>query len=285
VSSAVLGAVLIFFAIAAVIGVFIIIVVANRADPDPSGRRPLVVYYFGVSFFAVFAVLFGSFGIVTALVQLIGSHSGSAGGAIHPIGDAVARSVVLSGIVTAVGGTLLYTHLPRGLGLSGGADARRGPAGRVAQSYAAAVAFVSVAVAAASSIVLVYEVVQILGPGVFLLSGTRVDGSRIALPALYLALASGLLAVAHIRLLPPDVRGFSPLSRRTAPSGGGTSAGPPGTGVPGGPEVQAAPAAAPPFQPGVAPPAWGPGGPDPVPAPPPIWSSTPGAAEPFGPPQ
>src|ERR1700734_673899 len=28
------------------IGVLVIIVVANRADPDPSGRRPQAVYYF-----------------------------------------------------------------------------------------------------------------------------------------------------------------------------------------------------------------------------------------------
>ena len=32
-----------------IIGVFVIIVVANRADPDPTGRRPQAVYYFAVS--------------------------------------------------------------------------------------------------------------------------------------------------------------------------------------------------------------------------------------------
>ena len=61
---ALLGTVGVFFGVLAVIGIFVVVVVANRADPDPAGRRPLTVYCFGVSFFSVFAILFGSFGIV-----------------------------------------------------------------------------------------------------------------------------------------------------------------------------------------------------------------------------
>jgi hypothetical protein len=255
VSAAALVVLLVVFAVLAVIGIFVIIVVANRADPDPSGRRPLVVYYLAVSFFAVFAVLVGTFAAVTSLSELIGTHVGSSGAAIHPLGDAVARSVVLAGLVAAIGTILLVTHVPRGLGLSGGADGRRGPAGRVAQSYATSVAFVAVAIASVSAIVLIYEVVRILGPGVFLLSGNRVDGLRTVVPAAYLMLASILLAVVHIRLLPPDVRGFVPFSRGATPPGPSTPAGQPlaGSMAPGAPPTGGMPVGVPPV--GSAPPA------------------------------
>jgi hypothetical protein len=210
VSTVLLGGMLVFFLILAVIGIFVVVVVANRADPDPAGRRPLVVYYFAVSFFAVFAVLFGTFGMVDALVQLIGSHPPTPGSALHPIGDAVARATVLSGIFTLIGASLLVSHLPRGLTLAEGADSRSGPGGRVAQSYVTSVAFLSVFVGAGAGIVLLYRVVQILGPGVFQLSGTRVDALRVVLGALYLLLAAGFVAAFHVGLLPPDIRGMRP---------------------------------------------------------------------------
>jgi hypothetical protein len=217
VPTAVLAGVLVFFLVLAVVGIFVVVVVANRADPDPAGRRPLVVYYFAVSFFAVFATLFGSFGVIDALVQLIGNHAATSGLALHPIGDAVARAAVVSGIFVVIGATLLTTHFPRGLALAEGADSRRGPAGRVAQSYVAAVTFVAVFIASGAAVVLVYQVVQILGPGVFELSGTRVDALRVVLGALYLVLAAGIVAAFHVSLLPPDLRSIGP-GRPPSPS-------------------------------------------------------------------
>ena len=59
------------------VAVFVIIVVANRADPDPSGRRPRSVYFFAVSFVTIGTTILGSTVVVVALVQLIGHHSGS----------------------------------------------------------------------------------------------------------------------------------------------------------------------------------------------------------------
>jgi hypothetical protein len=250
VSAVTLGVLLAVFVILAIIGTFVIIVVANRAEPDPSGRRPLVVYYLAVSFFAIFATLFATFAVVTSLAQLIGTNVSSSRGAIHPFGDAVARSVVLAGLIASIGVILLVTHLPRGLGLSGGADGRRGPSGRVAQSYAASVAFVAVAIASISAVVLIYEVARILGPGVFLLSGSRVDGLRILVPAGYVTLAAILLAVAHIRLLPPDVRGFVPFGRGAAPPVAPTPPGPAAPGpvvAPGAPPVASVPVVGPPI--------------------------------------
>jgi hypothetical protein len=215
---ALLGVILFLFVVLAVVGIFVVIVVANRADPDPAGRRPLVVYFFAVSFFSAFAVLFGTFAIVESLVQLIGGHAAGFSGAIHPVGDAVARGAVLSSLITLVAGALLVTHLRRGLALAEGADSRRGPAGRAAQSYVSAVAFLAVLIATVATIVLLYQVIRILGPGVFILRGTRVDALRVVVPALFLAAAAGGLAIAHLRLLPPDVRRFRAGPRPPGPA-------------------------------------------------------------------
>ncbi|HEY3941569.1 MAG TPA: hypothetical protein VGL60_03720 [Acidimicrobiales bacterium] len=246
-----LEAVLVFFVLLAAVGIFVVVVVANRADPDAAGRRPLAVYYFGVSFFAAFAVLFGSFGVVDALVQLIGNHGPVAGvAALHPVGDAVARAAVVTGIFTVIGAGLLASHLPRGLALAEGADSRLGPSGRVAQSYATSVAFVAVFVAAGAAVVLIYQVVRILGPGVFELAGTRIDALRLVISALYLVLAASLLAAFHIGLLPPDIRGIrAALPGPPAPPYPPATPGLPGSqGVPSPPSAPAPPGPRPPAE-------------------------------------
>ncbi|HYA45455.1 MAG TPA: hypothetical protein VED59_07595, partial [Acidimicrobiales bacterium] len=107
------------------IGVFVIVVVANRAEPDPTRRRPAVVYRLGVAFVTVWLALAGSAGFVTSLVNLIGSHSGSSGssglfggsGGPHPIGDAAARGAVLGGLVCAASLAAMVSHLRRALGV------------------------------------------------------------------------------------------------------------------------------------------------------------------------
>ena len=57
------------------IGVFVIVVVANRADPDPRGRRPQSVYYFVVSFVTLAIAVIGSAVVVTGVDVLVGNHS------------------------------------------------------------------------------------------------------------------------------------------------------------------------------------------------------------------
>src|ERR1019366_7420448 len=94
----------------AIIGLVIIIVVANRADPDPSGRRPQSVYYFAVSFVTLVTSIAGSIVVFVSLIQLIGHHSPG-------IGDATARTVVLGSLITIVSVVLLRTHLRRGVDL------------------------------------------------------------------------------------------------------------------------------------------------------------------------
>jgi hypothetical protein len=191
-----------FFGLSGILAVFVVIVVANRADPDPTGERPLAVYLFAVSFFSMFVVLFGTFAMVLGLVQLIGSHPGVASVSKHPVGDAVVRTIVLGGIIVAVALVLLQTHLRRALALPDVVRRQPGPIFRVAQSYGASVSIASVFIGAVSLVVFVYEVLRILAPGVFELSGTRVAAARVVLAALYLAFASAALIAAHARLLP-----------------------------------------------------------------------------------
>jgi hypothetical protein len=191
-----------FFGLSGILAVFVVIVVANRAEPDPTGERPLAVYLFAVSFFSMFVVLFGTFAMVLGLVQLIGSHPAVASVSKHPVGDAVVRTVVLGGIIVAVALVLLQTHLRRALALPDVARHQPGPIFRVAQSYAASVSIASVFIGAVSLVVFLYEVLRILAPGVFELSGTRVATARVVVAALYLAFASAGLIAAHTRLLP-----------------------------------------------------------------------------------
>lgn len=195
------------FLLLALLAILVVLVVANRADPDVTGRRPLAVYFFGVSFLALFATLFGSFAVVLGLVQLIGHHTGfSESPALHPVGDAVARVAIVSGIITLVALAVLVVHIRRALEVSGRADPRTGPLGRVAQSYVATVSFVAVLVTSAASVFVLYQLVRIIAPGVFQVTGTRVESLRPLLAAAYLALAALAILVLHMRLVPPDVR-------------------------------------------------------------------------------
>ena len=227
---AILAVAAVFFAVVAVVGIFAVVVVANRGDPDPTGRRPMSVYLFGVSFFTVFAALFGSFAVVQSVVQLIGTNTSQAGPALHPLGDAVARGATLAGIITGVSLVVLALHLRRGMAMAGRADPRLGPLGRVAQSYVAAVSFVAVIIAIIALVFALYEVARIIGPGVFQLSGTRTQTLRPLLSSAYLAVGALLILFLHLRVVPPDIRrGTFRVARGTPPGSAspGVPAGPP----------------------------------------------------------
>src|SRR5438105_6019178 len=58
--------------------VFVVVVVANRAEPDPSGRRPALVYSLGTAFITLFVTLFATTAFVAQLCRLIGSHGSAA---------------------------------------------------------------------------------------------------------------------------------------------------------------------------------------------------------------
>ncbi len=98
-------------AVLSVVGIFVIIVVANRADPDPSGRRPQSVFYFAVSFVTLATTVLGSAVVVAGVVVLVGNHS-------HSVSNPAARAILFGGLITIISAVLLTLHLRRGLSLS-----------------------------------------------------------------------------------------------------------------------------------------------------------------------
>ncbi|HLN17653.1 MAG TPA: hypothetical protein VK277_12995, partial [Acidimicrobiales bacterium] len=223
----------VFLALAALVAIFVIVVVANRAEPDRSGRRTFSVYLFSVSFVTVFLALFGSVVVVDSLVQLIGGHgggvvygvvSGSSGSVhftktIHPVGDEVVRGVVAGGLITLIAIAVLVPHLRRGLQVAG-ADQRSGPSARVGQAYAAAVAFVTILIVVVALAVVIYHLFELAGPGTFQSSGGT-PVVRSLLEVLYLGIAAGILFAVHVGFFPSDWRsGWLPGASNRPDRGG-----------------------------------------------------------------
>jgi hypothetical protein len=200
--AAIVVEVLAVFTVMAVVGLFIIVVVANRADPDPTGHRPQAVYYFAVSFVTLVTTITGTIVVVFSLVQLIGNHGPG-------LGDATARSAVLGALIAIVSGALLRVHLQRGVGLTQ-SDVTN-PSRRVGQSYVAAVAFLSVLILLAVTILAIYMVFALIGPGVFGSFGGRSAAGRFLIDAVYVGLVAGFVLRAHRNLVPPGLQLFRRL--------------------------------------------------------------------------
>jgi hypothetical protein len=183
----------------AIIGLFIIIVVANRADPDATGRRPQSVYFFAVSFVTLVTTIIGSIVIVFSVVDLIGHHGAG-------IGNAIARAVVIGGLITLLSGALLRIHLRRGVALVGSDPAS--PSRRVAQSYVSGVAFLSVMILLVVSILAVYLLFALGGPGVFGSFGGRTPALRDLIDAVYVGVVAVTVLLTHRNLVTPGLQFF-----------------------------------------------------------------------------
>jgi hypothetical protein len=195
-----LEVVVLLFALS-LIGVFVIIVIANRADPDPSGRRPQSVYYFIVSFVTLSVAILGSAVIVAGVASLVGHHSNAAS-------NAAARAIVFGALATLVGVFLLVTHLRRGLDLARADSEPPGPSRRVGQSYVSSVAFVSVVSLLVLFVFIVYLIFALVAPGVFGSLGGQADTARAIVVALYLWVAAIVVWSTHHNLLSPGLDVF-----------------------------------------------------------------------------
>ena len=196
----------------AIVGLFIIIVVANRADPDATGHRPQSVYFFAVSFVTLVTTTIGSIVVVFSVVALVGHHSPN-------IGNAIARAVVIGGLITVMSGALLRTHLRRGVALVG--PEATSPSRRVAQSYVSAVAFLSVLILLVVSILAVYLLFALAGPGVFGSFGGRTSTLRDLIDAVYVGLVAGTVLLTHRNLVTPGIRYFGANGPRGSRGGQG----------------------------------------------------------------
>jgi len=206
------GAVVVILLPVLLLGVLLIVIVANRSEPDPTGRRPFVVYYLAVSFISVFAVLFSTYAALASLLSLAGNPAAN--------GDSVARVVVLALIVALFTGLLLATHLRRGLDLARlGADATD-PSVRVLCSYVGAVSFLVVLIFVVSMVGAVDSLVRASDRNVFNPGGSTSSALRTVADFAYLALASAAIFYGHFRLTP---RHLGPFGMRRP----GTPASPP----------------------------------------------------------
>jgi hypothetical protein len=195
-------------AVLTAIGALVILVVSNRADPDPSGKRPQSVYFFAVSFVTLLTSVLGSTVVVASAVQLIGSHHSS-------INNVIARTVLLGGLITAVSLYLLVNHLRRGVALAQSEDGVTNPSLRVGQSYVGVVTFVSVLVLLVVTVLAIYLLFAIAGPGVFGSFGGRSPALRYLVVALYLGAAFAVILRTHADLVAPGLRPFGSNSMPT----------------------------------------------------------------------
>jgi hypothetical protein len=184
----------------------VILIVANRSEPDQRGLRPQSVYLFGMSFVTLQLTFAGSVLIVTSLISLIAPH-------VSPLTNSVARAVVIGALFVLLAGTTLVLHLGRGIETARGDVGATGPNLRVMRSYAAVVGFIYVLQVIFALGVSVYLVFALIAPGVFGSIGSSRSGTLATLLDLvYVMLASFYIVLAHSAIGP------SALSRRGAPT-------------------------------------------------------------------
>jgi hypothetical protein len=206
------------------IGLFLIVVIANRADPDESGRRPMTAYFFIGAFITLWLSIVASIAVVASLINLIGSHNDSNDisngggfmssgdltyGTLHPIGDATARTCVLGGLVIIVAGAAYLIHRRRGLALANAGNAATSPSKRIERSYIAAVSFLCTLIWIVTAIVFTYTLFRIAAPGVFG-GGSRITEVRGILEELSILLIIGVVFIHHQDLAPKAHRLFAP---------------------------------------------------------------------------
>jgi hypothetical protein len=173
----------------------VIILVANRAEPDVRGMRPFTVYLFGMSFFALNLAFAGVTLAVTALLSFISPHSA-------PIGNSVARYCVIGGILLIVAGSVLTLHQRQGLAAARADGRVDGPNARVLHSYIGVVSVTYVVAAMISIGAIVYLVFQLIAGGVFGTISTKMGTLNILLDFAYVLVASGALVAYTWRLAP-----------------------------------------------------------------------------------
>jgi hypothetical protein len=182
----------------------IILIVANRAEPDPRGQRSHSVYLFGMSFVTLQLTFAGSVVIVTSIFSVIAPH-------FEPLTNSIARSIVIGGLLVVLFGAVLLLHLGRGIEIARGDGEVSGPNLRVMQSYAGVVGFIYLLQLIVALAVGIYLVFALIAPGVFGSLGSSRSGTvAMLLDLLYIMLASGYILMAHSSLGPTSV-----LSRRS----------------------------------------------------------------------
>jgi hypothetical protein len=194
----------------ALVGIVIIAVVANRADPDPTGRRPQSVYYFVVSFVTLTTAVIGSAFCVASVLWLTAHHPASSG-------NGIARLLLVSALVFAASAGLFVTHLRRGLALARVESVAANPSHRIGQSYVSVVAFVAILTLLISGVAGAYLIFAVASPATFGSFGGRSVSVRVLIELVYLAAIAVLVLWTHGPLLTPRLRLLARAPRRPGP--------------------------------------------------------------------
>ncbi len=177
----------------------VILIVANRAEPDQRGQRSHSVYLFGMSFVTLQLTFAGSVLIVTSIFSVIAPH-------FEPLTNSIARSIVIGGLLVVLFGAVLVLHLGRGIETARGDGGVTGPNLRVMQSYAGVVSFIYLLQLVISLAVAIYLVFALIAPGVFGSIGSQRSGTlAMLLDLVYVMLVSGYILMAHSSLGPTAV--------------------------------------------------------------------------------
>jgi hypothetical protein len=175
--------------------VLIIVVVANRAEPDPRGLRPHSVYLFGMSFVTLQLTYAGLILIATSLFSLIAPHD-------SPLNNTVAREVVIGALFVVIAGGAWVGHVTRGIGVARGEDGV-GPNARVMKSYAGVVGFIYFLQVIFAFGISIYLLLSLIAPGVFGSIGSSRSSTLAALlDALWIMFISGVAVAFHSSLGP-----------------------------------------------------------------------------------
>ncbi len=194
------------------VGVLVIIVVANRADPDPTGRRPQSVYYFVVSFVTLLLAVWGSALAVIGVVALVGNHSSA-------VSNSSAKAILLGALLTVVSVFLFSTHVRRGLQNARTDEQPASPSRRVGQSYVASVAFVSIVSFFILFVFSVYLIFALAAPGVFGSFGSQGNTARVLIVAIYLVAVALAIWETHRKLVTPELDLLGGRPAAVAPGG------------------------------------------------------------------
>jgi hypothetical protein len=172
---------------------YIIIVVANRADPDPTGRRTSTIYHVGTAFLTLWLEVAGAITILATLFALIGSGGNR---------DSTIRGITIGLLLFLVGGFVTHTQRRKAVNLAESDFDDASPSKRVVRSYAAVVSFISVIVMVVALLAAVWAVLGLIAPGVYEAT-SRTNDARVLLDEATVLAVFAWVFSAHRRLVVP----------------------------------------------------------------------------------
>jgi len=196
---------------------FIIVVIANRADPDPTGKRPMAAYFFGGAFVTLFIAVLGALIAVFSLIGLIGTNNngGFYGSELHPATDAAIRGITVGLLLVVVAGAAHVIHARRGFQLASSESELASPTRRVERGYLAVVSFISVLVVVISVFLAIYELLGLIAPGVYH-AGSSTSQAKALLDVVAVSVVFAGVFYSHQKLVGGSLRLFEPRGEKSA---------------------------------------------------------------------